>query len=243
MLIESKNFIPRRSTVPYAVSFFIVAGIIVTAAFFSFRNNLTSSFKPVVAEYEKSVQDAILAQQAEAEKTLKEMTADDDLDGISNYEETNVHNTSPYLSDSDSDGLSDKYEIDTGTDPLCPSGQECTKSPSLLFPNAPSVKEDNSNYTAEDIEGMREVLRAVPGIDLDQLASLNDTDVIGAYEEFRDFSGQIDASGVTTLFNELGADGIKQKLIESGFPKEEVEKLDTDQLKALLDQSFESLSF
>ncbi|OJI07659.1 hypothetical protein BK004_01085 [bacterium CG10_46_32] len=50
---------------------------------------------------------------------------DTDEDGLSDWEELNVHKTSPYLADSDSDGASDRVEIGAGTDPNCPAGRIC----------------------------------------------------------------------------------------------------------------------
>lgn len=57
------------------------------------------------------------------EEKLKSL--DTDRDGLSDYDELYVYNTSPYLADTDSDGVLDKMEIDKGTDPLCPEGQSC----------------------------------------------------------------------------------------------------------------------
>ena len=50
---------------------------------------------------------------------------DTDEDGITDWEELNIHSTSPYLSDSDSDGIDDNVEIAQGTDPNCPIGRVC----------------------------------------------------------------------------------------------------------------------
>lgn len=50
---------------------------------------------------------------------------DTDKDSLSDYDELQVYKTSPYLADSDSDGINDSQEIANGTDPNCPKGQEC----------------------------------------------------------------------------------------------------------------------
>ncbi len=55
--------------------------------------------------------------------TLKDK--DTDADGISDYDESFVFKTSPYLDDSDSDGLGDKQELASGKNPNCPEGRDC----------------------------------------------------------------------------------------------------------------------
>ncbi|MBU1148528.1 hypothetical protein KKI23_00385 [Patescibacteria group bacterium] len=50
---------------------------------------------------------------------------DTDQDGVNDYDELYVYNTSPYVRDSDSDGHLDKEEIETNNDPNCPVGQVC----------------------------------------------------------------------------------------------------------------------
>lgn len=77
-----------------------------------------------------------LAERNQAQKTCpsgnctfsqqqKQKNKDTDNDGLSDWEELNIHNTSPYLKDSDSDGMSDKQEIKQGSDPNCPAGEDC----------------------------------------------------------------------------------------------------------------------
>ncbi|OGF18382.1 hypothetical protein A3G56_01905 [Candidatus Falkowbacteria bacterium RIFCSPLOWO2_12_FULL_45_10] len=66
---------------------------------------------------------------------------DTDQDGLSDYDELYAYNTSPYLEDSDSDGIADKKEVEQNTDPNCPAGQSCaeqtTSSPSAPAATAP----------------------------------------------------------------------------------------------------------
>lgn len=62
---------------------------------------------------------------AQAEELQKK---DSDLDGLSDYEEIYVFHTNPYLEDTDSDSTWDKQEVLAGTDPNCPTGQDCSAS-------------------------------------------------------------------------------------------------------------------
>jgi len=50
---------------------------------------------------------------------------DTDKDGLNDFDEIYVYNTSAYLLDSDSDGASDRAEIEQGRDPLCAEGKSC----------------------------------------------------------------------------------------------------------------------
>lgn len=58
-------------------------------------------------------------------ETLRLQQIDTDQDGLTDYEELSFYETSPYLPDTDSDGIDDKVEIDRGTNPLCVEGSAC----------------------------------------------------------------------------------------------------------------------
>lgn len=70
------------------------------------------------------------------------MYRDTDKDGLNDFDESYVYLTSRYLADTDSDGITDKAEVDKGSDPLCPEGQSCA-APDLngeaVIPNTISV--------------------------------------------------------------------------------------------------------
>lgn len=75
---------------------------------------------------------------------------DTDRDGLDDLTELEMTRTSPFLADSDSDGKTDKEEVDAGEDPNCPKGKACVAGPpaeaaprpappSLDFPGAPAM--------------------------------------------------------------------------------------------------------
>lgn len=64
--------------------------------------------------------------QIETDRIESLKTKDTDHDGLNDYDETYVYKTSPYLSDSDSDGYDDKTELEHASDPNCPAGKTCS---------------------------------------------------------------------------------------------------------------------
>lgn len=77
----------------------------------------------------------------QSEEELK--NKDTDGDGLSDWDELNIYNTSPYLEDSDSDGFSDKQEIDNDKDPNCPVGRDCYGQ--NFYSPQPSAKNQTSD--------------------------------------------------------------------------------------------------
>lgn len=66
-----------------------------------------------------------IAASSEAREAERLKGKDTDRDGLSDYAELHIYKTSPYLADSDSDGIPDAIEIAQGTNPNCPTGQTC----------------------------------------------------------------------------------------------------------------------
>jgi len=78
-------------------------------------------------------------------------TKDTDQDGLSDYQETNNYNTSPYIPDSDSDGFTDGEEIARGTDPNCPSGKICQTEIVISASTTLPIVETNASSTADKL--------------------------------------------------------------------------------------------
>jgi len=97
----------------------VFAILAVGLGFLQIRNTIYGPF--VIRLTQTDYDEASLFQ----DETTRLQNIDTDHDGLNDYEELSFYETSPYLPDSDSDGLSDKLEIDRGTNPLCPEGGDC----------------------------------------------------------------------------------------------------------------------
>ena len=102
------------------------------------------SFKAAFAHTSGSFQtpDQIEAARIEAMKTK-----DTDGDGLTDYDETYIYHTSPYLKDSDSDGIDDKTEVEQGSDPNCPKGKDCLANQNQGAP--PPTSASSTDATAQ----------------------------------------------------------------------------------------------
>jgi len=153
---------------------------------FQFGDTIASPFR-VESNYKT-------ADQLEQERLDAMKTKDTDLDGITDFDETYVFNTSPYLDDSDSDGFTDKEELESGNDPNCPEGKVCGPledrfaSPEGVVEAAPAT--DTSQTELEMIDAM---LNPTPdqirqllidsGVEKSEVDSLDDETLIRLYQE------------------------------------------------------------
>ncbi|MBU4421608.1 hypothetical protein L6259_02370 [Candidatus Parcubacteria bacterium] len=120
---------------------------------------------------------------------------DTDKDGLSDYDELYIYETSPYLEDSDSDGKLDSEEVSGGSDPNCPEGKECgvqvkTASEPVGFdvPTAADISQnsaDQSDTAGIDInnltvDAIKQILEA-SGIGKDVLDQIDDATLMDIY--------------------------------------------------------------
>lgn len=84
---------------------------------------------------------------------------DSDKDGLPDLEEILTYNTSPYLKDTDSDGIDDKTEIENGTDPLCPEGKKCGFFTANELKKNETLNEQKISENEKLLENFKEVLK------------------------------------------------------------------------------------
>jgi len=135
-------------------TFLLIFGILaVGLGFLQMRNNIYSPFvvRPVAETRPQIVVD----------ETVRLQRIDTDKDGINDFEELQFYKTSPYLADTDSDGIGDKVEIQNGTDPSCPEGQDCgqTSGTAVIATTSANV----ITPIAENVASPEEIIGQVGG--------------------------------------------------------------------------------
>ncbi|MFH0951600.1 MAG: hypothetical protein V1838_00215 [Patescibacteria group bacterium] len=162
---------------------------------------------------------------------------DTDNDTLSDYDELFRYNTSPFLSDSDSDGQTDAQEISANSDPNCPEGKDCA-----VFANNSDT--NSSAASATDIEQLRETLKnaGAPEYVLD---NTSDEDLQALYEDTindRSNTGSLlDNSNVASGTDLVSADSLQQLttaeirelLIAGGISESSLNDVAEDTLRAI----------
>lgn len=129
----------------------------------------------------------------EAER-LEEMKAKDtDADGLNDYEESLVYQTSPYLPDSDSDGVDDRTELAGGEDPNCPAGKDCGPALGALETQATLSASAAAQLSEEEQAVMQQFMNPTPeqirklllesGISAEDLAGIDDATLLDLYRQ------------------------------------------------------------
>ncbi len=156
------------------------------------------------------------AQQQEVELAEQQVT-DTDGDQISDYDELYVLRTSPYLADTDGDGVIDSVEVQAGTDPTCAGDEVCDSTfgdpyqlteGSAGFGDLISVQEQEAPQTPEEAvaqfsDASADDVRAMligAGVDQADLDQLTDEQLLelyqGALEEVQSQAEAPDAGAI-----------------------------------------------
>ncbi|OGH59779.1 MAG: hypothetical protein A2725_02050 [Candidatus Magasanikbacteria bacterium RIFCSPHIGHO2_01_FULL_33_34] len=118
--MESENYQTRKLSSGQKVGFVLlmVFGILtLSMGALQMRNTIYNPFVIRPINY--------LSSQAFIDDSTRLQQMDTDNDSLTDFEELEFYNTSPYLPDTDSDGIDDNIEIENGTNPLCAEGTDC----------------------------------------------------------------------------------------------------------------------
>lgn len=169
---------------------------------------------------------------------------DTDGDGLNDYDELSLYQTSPFLADSDSDGKTDKQEIAAGAEPNCPAGQVCGLTPGS---NSNGNTNVSSNTNAATVSGtgitteqLRQTLKeaGAPAYVVDQA---DDATLIKLYEDAvnqRNTSGggtntTIDDQSFVKNLQDMSAAEIRNFLSQGGADPAALSQIDDASLQKL----------
>ncbi|PJE76288.1 hypothetical protein COV04_00190 [Candidatus Uhrbacteria bacterium CG10_big_fil_rev_8_21_14_0_10_48_11] len=175
---------------------------------------------------------------------------DTDGDGLYDSDEINIYHTSPYLADSDSDGISDGQEIANGTDPNCPTGQNCSligstdtagTNQTTTAPSLPSIPGTTATPTPDEL---RTALRQA-GASEQEIAGLTDEQIVASYQQALAAQSGTAASGSTQTPKELqnlSPSQIRDLLRQNGVDEATLSKLSDADLLKLYQQTLDQLN-
>ena len=161
---------------------------------------------------------------------------DTDGDGLDDYNELYLYETSPYLPDTDSDGVPDGTEIANNTNPNCPIGQDCTLTAPDNIQTAIVLPDSADNLTTEQLRGL--LLQA--GLTQEEVNAVDDATLTDLYNQvLREKSATIadvntnDDLGDLQLNQEVpdySATDIRQLLKDQGVTNEELSNISDAEL-------------
>lgn len=177
----------------------IVAGLISVV---QIRRNI---LYPFTAPVDQLVKIKEIFGPSDEEKIAAAKKADADGDGLSDWDEENRYRTSPYLADTDSDGVNDNLEIAKGTDPNCPTGRNCGYVYTPEKNVAEGATASSTNYGSamplmpeRSASAIRVYLQA-QGVSSAQLAGYTDEMLLQAYDQsVSDFNSSKSSTGNAT---------------------------------------------
>lgn len=175
---------------------------------------------------------------------------DTDGDGINDFQELYQAGTSPYLADSDSDGINDLAEINSGTNPNCPEGQQCTGFlPAQTNTNAQQTTNSKTNTSADNenitAAAIRETLKNA-GSPQYLLDATSDAELLQLYEQASgvDTTTNTNTSTTSTLdtLKDFSAQDIRDMLSSTGADATLLKDVSDQDLKDIFGQALQEQS-
>jgi hypothetical protein len=185
----------------------------------------------------------------EDEQIARLKNQDSDLDGLDDWSEINVYATSPYLSDTDNDGISDKQEIFNGTNPNCPEGLDCSAVNTI----SPVAGNEGTNSNIEQVmqtlsDGDLQTLMTYEqdlmsgkvtlsqlGIDNPALQQIFDQMKTAVPTDLGNLNADDKTAAVTDL-KQMTPAQLREELVKRGMDKATLDQIDDQTLKQMLDQ-------
>lgn len=197
---------PRALSAEQKFAFVLLMFLGFGGVFFGFRSFGANLMRPIQQQIAAlATGETFLTSDEREAKALEESkTKDTDGDGLVDYDELYVYKTSPYVSDSDSDGYDDKQEVFSGNNPNCPEGKDCGS----FVTGSEEVGDNGASVDA-----------LVGGLGQEQLLEAG--------------SVQFDSpADVEAFFKQATIDEIRASLLEAGVSQEELDLIDDETLEA-----------
>ncbi len=180
--------------------------------FFGFKSFGANLYRPIQMQFAKYYTgetdfSVLLGGDDKATEELKKK--DTDFDGLMDYDELYIYKTSPYLKDSDSDGVDDKTEVFSNNDPNCPEGATC------------GVVREQEDEPIEEV--------VAETIAQDPLAGAAQTDA-GLVDV-------TSPDEIKQLLDQIPLDDIRSALVSSGLPQDQVAKISDADLRGLYNKA------
>ena len=239
-LFASPKGEPSEKMIAVIIAFLGISALVLGTL--QIQKGIKGPFQKNIAREKDKRNDLDLEQ---VDKLTELQKKDTDKDGLNDFIELYNSRTSPYLRDSDSDGIDDKTEIDQGTDPNCPKGQDCglpVAAPANLnigninessnFTNAPSL-----NQASDALSGnlppaeLRKILIS-SGAPENVINGLNDDELVKLYKEV--LQGQPPAGANSPAANIIGNANSPPDV--SKLTPAELEKLTPAEIRNLMSQ-------
>lgn len=223
---------------------FVISGILVLVGGAYSIYGRINSIAPFLFSYDNDITDTNPLEQRKkvfAELSIK----DSDGDTLSDFAELYIHKTSPYIKDSDSDGTEDNSEIDSKTDPLCPTGQNCS---GVIVTNVNAANTNSNVANASTVQGttlsadqIRDELSKL-GMSQDDLNKINDDDLVQLYNDTLQQEqtnsqttnnvSNTSIQQIDTLQN-LTSSEIRDLLIQNGISEESLSSISDSELQKM----------
>lgn len=152
----------------------------------------------------------------EKEESLKQ--ADTDKDGLNDYDELYVFRTSPFLEDSDSDGVPDGLEVAQSTDPNCPAGRTCRQVRSTDT----GATGDTSGTTPPDL-------------------TPDEQDVLDAMEMAFGDVDELTPETMRARLAEMTPEELREFMAKIGVPEDMLEQVDDQTMRSLLLETLQEM--
>jgi len=213
---------------------------------------IVSFYQNIEKPFKISEDDTEPVSETEQVSVLEDLkTKDTDADGLPDYDELYIYETSPYLADSDSDSINDKLEIEQSTNPNCPEGKDCTGFGDSELNTNTSTSTDVIDPENLSVDVLRNALIDA-GAPLETISNISDDELMQMYRDSLDEQGlngtatdaNVNASELQIIDNidaqelrNLDAEGIRQFLLESGADQELLDQVDDESLKVIFQEA------